>query len=204
MPIDGDLGDLNTRATANNSAVVAEDGDGRGGLGQHQHLDIEDPALGVHVRDDMGQRRAREKLESALRVADARGGGGCQDHEDEVEGAHKEIAQGGSLNHGLAADEVAPRPDCHAPVRAVDYFLAPLEELAQVRELGGSVCVGEERVLAAYVAEAVRYAAAFAAVALESHDAQNIVESVFAREFEGDLRRAVLAAVVYDYDLVPR
>jgi hypothetical protein len=44
-------------------------------LGQRQHLDIEDPALAVHVRDDVGQAGAREELEAALGVAD-RGGAG--------------------------------------------------------------------------------------------------------------------------------
>lgn len=36
-PADGDLDDRDPRR-----------------LGQHQHLDVEDPALGVHVRDDVG------------------------------------------------------------------------------------------------------------------------------------------------------
>lgn len=37
---------------------------------QHEHLYVENPALGVHVRNDVRQRRAREQLETTLSVFD--------------------------------------------------------------------------------------------------------------------------------------
>lgn len=71
MPLDGHLGDPDPRAGADNTAVGAEDrGRGRR-LGEHQHLNVEDPALGVHVGDDVREGGAREELEAALGVADA-------------------------------------------------------------------------------------------------------------------------------------
>ncbi|RYC54938.1 hypothetical protein CHU98_g11270, partial [Xylaria longipes] len=71
VPGDGDLGDLDAGGAADNSAVGPEHRDGGGRLGQHEHLDVEDPALGVHVGDDVGEGGAREQLEAALRVAHA-------------------------------------------------------------------------------------------------------------------------------------
>lgn len=175
VPVDGDLGDLDAGAAANNRAVVAEDWDGGGRLGQHQHLDVEDPALGVHVGDDVGQGGAREQLEAALGVADARGGGGRQDHEDEVEGAHEEVAQRRALNHGVAADQVAPAADGDAPVASVDDFLAALDQFSQVAKPGSAVGVGEESVFPTHVAQTMGDTAALAAVLLERYDSQDIM-----------------------------
>src|SRR3954468_10231533 len=39
-----------------------------GKLSQHEHLNIEDPAFGVHVWHDIGKCRTRKKLEAALRI----------------------------------------------------------------------------------------------------------------------------------------
>ena len=66
-------------------------------LGQHEHLDIEDPAFRVHVRYDVRQRRPGEELEATLRVFNARGRGWCHDAEQEVEGVHEEVAKLGAL-----------------------------------------------------------------------------------------------------------
>lgn len=93
MPLNGHLSDLDARARADNTAVGAEDGRGGGGLGEHQHLDVEDPAFGMHVGDDVWERGAGEELEAALGVADAGCGRGCEDGEDEVEGSHEEVAE---------------------------------------------------------------------------------------------------------------
>lgn len=159
------------------------DGD-PGKLGQHQHLDVEDPALAVHVGDDVGQGGAREELESALGIADGGGAGRRHPLEEEVEGMHEEVAQLGAAHHGFGADEVGARPDRHgslaiaaaaaavavsaAAVAAV--ALEPLaggEESAQIIELAGSVGVGEDDVLAAGVAHAVGHGTALAAVLRE-------------------------------------
>ena len=76
-------------------------GDGHaGGLGEHEHLDVEDPALGVHVRYDVGQAGAGEELEAALGVLDAGGGRGSGEAEEEVEGVHEEVAEFGALRQG--------------------------------------------------------------------------------------------------------
>lgn len=40
-------------------------------LGKHQHFNIEDPAFGMHVRNDMREGGSRKEFESALGVADA-------------------------------------------------------------------------------------------------------------------------------------
>lgn len=55
VPLDGHLGDFDARTSANNTAVAAQDGGGGCGLGKHQHLDIEDPAFGMHVGNDVRQ-----------------------------------------------------------------------------------------------------------------------------------------------------
>lgn len=86
--------------------------------------------------------------------------------------------------------------DGHATVRSIHHVLAPLNQLAQVTEARGAVCVGEHRILAAYMAEAVRDAAAFAPVLFERNDAENIVQVVLAGKLEGDVNGAVSAAVV--------
>lgn len=49
----------------------------------------------------MRQRGAREELEAALRVADARGGGGGEEAEEEVEGVHEGVADCGALEVAL-------------------------------------------------------------------------------------------------------
>lgn len=204
MPVYGDLGDADAGHGADDGAVQGDDGGGRRRLGEHEHLDVEDPALGVHVGHDVGQGAAREELEAALGVVDARGGGRGEDLDDGVEGLHEEVAQGRALDDGVAADEVAPAADGDAAAAGVDDVLAALDQLAQVREARGAVRVGEEDVGAPGVAEAVRHAAALAAVLDEGDDAQDVVEALLAGEFEGHVDGAVGAAVVDDQNLVAR
>lgn len=64
-PPDGHLLDPNPRTGARGPRGA------RRALGEHQHLDVEDPAFGVHVGDYVRQGGPREELEAALRVADA-------------------------------------------------------------------------------------------------------------------------------------
>lgn len=97
VPLNGHLCHFNPGTSADNTAVAAEDGGGGCRLGEHEHLNVEDPAFGVHVGHDVGEGCAREELEAALGVADARGCGGCEDCEDEVEGSHEEVSQGRAL-----------------------------------------------------------------------------------------------------------
>ena len=68
-----------------------------GTLGKHQHFNIEDPALGVHVWNYVRQGGAGEELEAALGVADAGGGRRRHETEEEVEGVHEEVAEFGAL-----------------------------------------------------------------------------------------------------------
>lgn len=85
VPLNRHLGDLDARTSANNTAIATQDGSGRGRLGKHQHLNVEDPAFGMHVGDNVWQRGAGEELEAALGVADARCGRRREDGENEVE-----------------------------------------------------------------------------------------------------------------------
>lgn len=64
-----------------------------GRFGQHQHFDVEDPALGMHVGDDVRERRTREELEAALGIADSGRGGRSEKAEEEMEGVHEEVAE---------------------------------------------------------------------------------------------------------------
>lgn len=92
----------------------------------------------------------------------------------------------------------------HAPARGVDDFVAALHQLLDVAEARGAVGVGKEHVVPAYMAQAVRHAAALAAVPLEAHDAHDIVQLLLAREPQHHVDRPVPAAVVDDEDLVAR
>jgi hypothetical protein len=47
----------------------------------------------VHVGDDVGEGRAREKFEAALGVLDASGSCGRHDAEKEVERVHEEVSE---------------------------------------------------------------------------------------------------------------
>lgn len=84
---------------------------------------------------------------------------------------HEEIAELGALDDSLAADEVGARPDCYATTMLVFDFLAALNEGTEVREAACTVGVGEDDVVAADVAHAVGYGAAFASVLLEGDNA---------------------------------
>lgn len=85
VPLNRHLGDFDARAGADDAAIAAQDGRRRGGLGEHQHLNVEDPALGMHVRDNVRQRGAREELEAALGIANTRRSRGREDGENEME-----------------------------------------------------------------------------------------------------------------------
>lgn len=61
----------------------------------------------MHVRDDVGQGRAREELEAALGIADGGGGGRGEESDKEVEGAHEEVAEVGSLVAGKNLSNVS-------------------------------------------------------------------------------------------------
>lgn len=54
----------------------------------------------MHVRHDVRQRRAAEELEPALSVADAGGGRGREEAEEDVEGVHEGVADEGALRGG--------------------------------------------------------------------------------------------------------
>ena len=81
MPVNGNLLNLDPR-------TAADTGSARGALGKHQHLDVKDPAFGVHKWYYIREGSAAEELEAALRVADAGCGRGCEEAEEEVEGMH--------------------------------------------------------------------------------------------------------------------
>lgn len=66
-------------------------------LGQHQHLDVENPAFRMHVRNDVGQRGTGEQLEAALGVFDCRRFGRGEEAEQQVEGVHEGVAEEGAL-----------------------------------------------------------------------------------------------------------
>lgn len=70
MPLNWHFSNLDTRTSANNTAIATEDGRSGRRLRKHEHLNVEDPSFGVHVRHDMGKGLAREELEAALGVAD--------------------------------------------------------------------------------------------------------------------------------------
>lgn len=204
MPMNRHLRNPDARRRTNHRPVVVNDRRRRRRLSQHEHLDVKDPALSVHVRDNMRQRRAREQLKPALGVADPRRGGRRQALDDEVEALHEDVAHRGALDDRLGADHVAAAADGDAARAGVDDVLARLEQVAQVREAARAVRVGEDDVRAARVPEPVRDGAALAAVLGEGDDAQDVVQGVLAREVEGDFHRAVFAAVVDDEDLVAR
>ena len=97
VPLDWDLGHLDSGAGANNRAVGSKNRRGGCGFGKHEHLDIEDPALRVHVRYDVGESRTREEFKTALCVTNARRRWWCEDHEHEMKRTHEEVSQGGAL-----------------------------------------------------------------------------------------------------------
>lgn len=56
----------------------------------------------MHVRDDVGKRRAGEEFEAALCVFDLGCFGGGEEAEEEVEGVHEGVAEEGALGFVLA------------------------------------------------------------------------------------------------------
>lgn len=97
VPLNGHLGDLDARTGPNDAAVAAQDGCSGRGLGEHQHLNVEDPALSMHVRDNVRQRGARKELEAALGIANPGRGRGGEDGEHEVERAHEKVSKSRAL-----------------------------------------------------------------------------------------------------------
>lgn len=164
VPINRYLGDSNTGRDTNHCAVNSDHRGRRSGLGKHQHLNVKDPAFRVHVRDNVRQGSAREELEAALRIANARGRRGCQDLNDGVEGLHQEVAQGGALDHRLTADQVATAANGNAAVASIDNIFAALDEVAQVGEARGAVRIRKDDVGTTHMAEAVGHGPALAAV----------------------------------------
>ena len=142
---------------------------------QHEHFDVEDPAFGVHVGDDVGEGWAGEEFEAALGIFDACGGGRGHDAEEEVERVHEEVSEARSLDDGGAADQVRARPDGHAAAVLVFDALAALDESSEVREAAGAVGVGEDNVAPTDVPHAVGHGAAFASVLLQADDADAAV-----------------------------
>lgn len=63
-------------------------------LRQHEHLDVEDPAFRVHVRDDVGERRSRKELEATLRILYPGRVRRRHDAQEDVERMHEEVAEG--------------------------------------------------------------------------------------------------------------
>lgn len=147
-----------------------DDGDA-GKLGEHEHLDVEDPAVHVHVRDDVRQGGPREQLEAALGVADARRRRRRHQLQQQVERVHQEVAQPAALHHRRAAHQVRPRPHRHGAAPRVLRLLARRHQLAQVRDVAGPVRVREHHVLPPRVPHPVRHCPAFAAVWGEGHHA---------------------------------
>lgn len=118
----------------------------------------------MHVRDDVGQAGAGEKLEPALGVGYARRGGRGHEPEQEVEGVHEEVAQLGAFHHGLGPDEVRATPHGDGAAGVVLDGAYGGDEFAEVGEFRSPVRVGEEDVLAAGVAHAVNDRTALAPV----------------------------------------
>lgn len=71
VPLNGHLGNLDAWAGADNTTITTKDRGGGGRLGEHKHLNVKDPALGMHVWDDVGEGGAREELEAALSIANS-------------------------------------------------------------------------------------------------------------------------------------
>lgn len=204
MPVDRYFGDPNTGGDTNHCAVNSNYGGRGSGFGEHQHLDVEDPALSMHVWYDMRQGGAREELEAALGIADARGSWGRQDLDNGVEGLHQEVAQGGALDNCLAADQMATAANGNAAVAGINDILAALDEITQIGEARGAIRVSKDDVGTAHVAEAVGHSAAFATVLVQFDDAQDVMKFMFAAEVQGDVDGAIFAAVVDNEDLVAR
>ena len=93
MPFNRHFRDLDTWTRADNRAIASKDGRRGSRLCEHEHFNVENPALGVHVGYDMREGRAREELEAALSVAYAGCGGGSEDGEDEMKASHEEISK---------------------------------------------------------------------------------------------------------------
>src|SRR5690348_761807 len=98
MPLNWHFSNLDAGTGANNTAIVAKDWCCGSRLGKHEHLNVKDPALGVHVGDDVRERCTREDLETALSVANARCSRGSENHENKVERSHEEVSQSRPLD----------------------------------------------------------------------------------------------------------
>lgn len=93
MPFDRHFRDLDTGTRADNRAIASKDGRCGSRLCEHEHFNVENPALCVHIGHDVREGRAGKELEAALSVADAGRGGRSEDGEDEMEASHEEISK---------------------------------------------------------------------------------------------------------------
>lgn len=66
-------------------------------LGQHEHLHIEDPALGMHIWDDVRQCRTRKQLKATLCILDGSSSRRRHEPQNQVERVHQKVAQFRSL-----------------------------------------------------------------------------------------------------------
>ena len=73
----------------------------KGALSKHQHLDVEDPAFGVHVWYYVREGSAGEQLKATLRVTNAGSGGRRKEAEKQVEGVHESVADHRTLCGGV-------------------------------------------------------------------------------------------------------
>lgn len=108
------------------------------------------------------------------------------------------------LDYCFTANKMSTTSNGDATARTINDLLAALNQLLDVTEPRRAVRIGKERILPAHMAQAVRHAAALAAVPLQAHDAQHIVQFLLVRELEHHVNRLVPAAVVDDDDFVAR
>jgi hypothetical protein len=107
-----------------------------------------------------------------------------------------------NLYHSLAAHEVRSAAHSDTAPRCVLDEIAARDETAEVAELRGAVGVGKDGVVAPDMAEAVGYGTALAAILLQRHDAQDVVQVVAVGEGQCNVDGGIAAAVVDEEDLI--
>lgn len=167
----------------------------------------------------MGESGAGEEFETALRVADAGCGGGCQDGEDEVERPHQEVAKNGALgfvnkrsrgtgekgdhlDHGVTTDEVRTTSNGYTSVGAINNLLASLNELANIAEPGSTICVRKQRILSPDMSHTMRDTTALAPILLQAHDTKHIMQLMLPRKVKYNVHSLVGRPVVHYNNLV--
>lgn len=93
-----------------------------------------------------------------------------------MEAVHEEVAEFGTLDYGGAVDHVGSGPYRYGAilVLGVSRLICCSDEFGEVVYVRGAVCVGEENVLAAGMAHAVGYCAAFSAICDEGDEADGV------------------------------